>query len=198
VAEARLIDNGDRFANASLRLRVPASRHDDVLTSLRDLDGVAVQSEESNAREVTAEFTDLESRLANLQRTEAQYHALLSQAGNIDEVLKVTTRLDAIRADVEQLQGRIKLLDDQSEFATVSVKLGIAPPAVETGSKGPASPVQVFVDAMESSLVVANAVANAAIVILVASLWLLPLTAISLVVWRRLRGPVQALGRWLG
>jgi glycine cleavage system regulatory protein len=200
VAEARLSDNGDASGSASLRLRVPATRHDDLVASLHSLDGTTVKREDSNAREVTAEYTDLQSRVVNLQRTEAQYQALLSRAGSIDEVLKVTAKLDSVRGDIEQLQGRIRLLDDQSDYATVTVKLSLPPVVaapVEDKAKGLPSPVRVFVDAMDRSFVVAHALLNVVVVLFVASLWLLPAGVVSILVWRRFRPQLERAVKWL-
>lgn len=200
VAEARLSESGDASGSASLRLRVPASRHDDLVASLHGLDGATVKREDSNAKEVTAEYTDLQSRAVNLQRTEAQYQALLGRAGSIDEVLKVTAKLDSVRGDIEQLQGRINLLDDQSDYATVTVKLSLPPVVaapVEDKAKGLPSPVRVFVDAMDKSFVVAHALLNVTVVLIVAGLWLLPAGVISILVWRRFRPQLERAVKWL-
>jgi hypothetical protein len=199
TAEARLSDSGDESSTASMRLRVPAARHDDFVTAVRAIEGVETKREESNAKEVTAEYTDLESRLINLQRTEAQYQQILTRAASIDEVLKITPKLDATRGEIEQVQGRIKLLEDQSAYATVNVRLAL-PPVVATTeeSQGLPSPLKVFVEAMDTSLVVAHAVANALVVLLVAGLWLLPAGAIGLLAWRRFRRQIEAFGKWIG
>jgi hypothetical protein len=199
VAEARLSDSSDASGSASLRLRVPATRHDDLVASLRGLDGATVKREDSNAKEVTAEYTDLQSRVVNLQRTEAQYQALLSRAGSIDEVLKVTAKLDSVRGDIEQLQGRIRLLDDQSDYATVTVKLSLPPIAASVGEpdKGLPSPIRVFEDAMDRSFVVAHATLNVVVVLFVAGLWLLPATVATLLVWRRFKPQLERAVKWL-
>jgi hypothetical protein len=181
VAEARITD-ADDATSAFLRLRVPAEQHDRLLTALRGLSD-KVTREESNAREVTAEYTDLQSRLVNLQRTEEQYQALLGRAGSIDEVLKVTTRLDDVRGEIEQVQGRANLLANQSDFATIALTLSV-PPAPATVNLP--SPVRVFVDAAEASLTVAHGVVNLAAVLAVVALWAIP----ALVVFVLLRRPV--------
>jgi hypothetical protein len=197
VADARFNDTGDENATASLRLRVPATRHDGVVASLRGLDGAEVKREESTAKEVTAEYTDLQSRLVNLQHTEAQYQQLLTRAGTIDEVLKVTAKLDSVRGDIEQVQGRINLIDNQSDYATVSVQLSLPPLAATTDAGGLPSPLRVFVTALDTSFVVAHALVNALMVLAVAGLWLLPAAAVCILVWRRFRRQVQAVRQWL-
>ncbi len=191
VAEARISEDEDD-PTAFLRLRVPATRHDELLTAIRSVGDRGVQHEESKAVEVTSEYTDLASRLRNLQATESQYTQLLDRAQSIDEVLQVTGRLDAVRADIEQIRGRINLLDDQIGFATVSVNL-FAPVAAATGL---APPLEVLVDAVETSVAVAHATLNGLIVLFVAGLWLIPAGTIALFIWKRLRKQFETLRTW--
>ena len=196
VADGALNDGGDR-PTAFLTLRVPSTRHDDLVQSVRGFAGAEVKGEESTAREVTAEYTDLRSRVVNLQATEAQYQQLLGRAGTIDEILTVTARLDDVRGEIEQVEGRIKLIDDQSDFATVTVRMTLPPVVVEPVS-GLASPIEVLVDASATSLSVAHAVLNLVIVLFVAGLWLVPASLLAALFWRRFRRQLEALKTWLG
>ncbi len=192
VAEAQVSDDQDD-PSAFLRLRVPASLHDEVLAVIRGVGSDGVKHEDSRAVEVTAQFTDLQSRLTNLEATEAQYQQLLDRAGSIDEVLQVTARLDNVRSDIEQVQGRLNLLNDQTGFATISVSLSsVAAPA----ASNLAPPLEVLSTALETSLVVAHATVNGLIVILVAGLWLVPATLVALLTWKKLRRPLETLKAW--
>jgi hypothetical protein len=194
VEDAQINDAQDD-ASAFLRLRVPSLRHDEVVASIRGLSDAEVKREQSTAREVTAEYTDLQSRLTNLQVTEAQYQTLLQPAGTIEEVLKVTAKLDEVRGEVELVEGRIKLLDDQTGYATIAVSL--APPVTAASSNLP-SPLRVLVDSLATSLTVAHAALNLAIVLFVAGLWLIPAAAIAALLWRRFRRQFQTFKAWLG
>ncbi|HLF71441.1 MAG TPA: DUF4349 domain-containing protein [Dehalococcoidia bacterium] len=196
VADATLTDGSSR-PTASLRLRVPAARNEELLASLRGLSGAKVRSEQTQATEVTAEFTDLESRLRNLQVSEAQYQALVSRAGTISEIVTVSAKLDEVRAQIEETQGRLNLLTNQTSFATVSVTLAVAPVA---GASGVAKPYEVFVDALEASWTVAIVVVDMVVVALVAVLWLAPLGIVGVVGWRlfgrRLRAVYARVSSW--
>jgi hypothetical protein len=104
----------------------------------------------------------------------------------------VATRLDEVRGEIEQLQGRSNLLADQSDFATVSVSLVLPPVPAQAGSGDPSglpSPVTVFVDALAASFEVAHALVNVSAVLLVLLLWGIP-ASIAIVVLRR---PVMRL-----
>lgn len=163
-------DEGDEQPFATLSLRVPAAAYEDVLTSLRSIEGVEVLSEGATSQEVTEEYTDLESRLRNLERTEAQYLELLASATTIEDILTVTDRLDGVRAQVEQIQGRINLLDSLTEFATIDVSIAaIVPAGAETKPSGPGA---VFAEAWDWSLEVASVAGVIGAYLLVIAAWL--------------------------
>jgi len=107
---------------ATATIRVPATRYQEVLSQVRTL-GVKVESETSNASDVTEEFSDLGARLRTLEATETQLLQLLGQAKNINEVLQVQDRLNSTRGQIEQVKGRMALLDKLSDLATLTVHL---------------------------------------------------------------------------
>jgi len=199
VADAKLTDDGEQ-GFAFLRLRVPSTRHDDMVAQVRAFPNAELKREDSTAKEVTAEYIDLQSRLANLRATEAQYGQLLARTGTIEEVLQVTAKLDEVRGDIEQLEGRIKLIEDQADYATVSVQLALPPPAAERPAPagGLSSPVEVLRDASSTSLTVAHAFLNIAIVLFVAGLWIVPAILVGLLARRRLRRPFETVKAWFG
>lgn len=115
---------------ATITIRVPAETYPAVMNDIRALGNV--KSETSDTSEVTEEYTDLEARLRNLQATEQQYLALLGRAAAIPDVLTVQDRLNNVRLESEQVQGRIQLLDNLTDLATITVTLGLPPlPSVE-------------------------------------------------------------------
>ena len=177
VAESSLAGTAGG-GSASLRIRVPASLHDDVVAQVRAL-GRRVLTESTNSKEVSEEYTDLEARMRNLQRSEAQYQTLLAQARTLDEIFNVNGRIETVRGQIEQAQGRINLLDNLSDFATVNVAMVVAPPSA--GKAGLPGPREVFSDAWATALDVALILANVSAVLAVVLIWLLPLIALVLV-----------------
>jgi hypothetical protein len=168
---------------ASLTLRVPSVRYDDALMRLRTLPGATVTHEQSKSSEVTEQYTDLASRLRNLERTEGRYLELLQQARTIQDILTVNDRLDSVRLQIEQVQGKLNLLDNLADMASIDVSL--MPDAPEGGAAGdPNSVVQAFRDAWSGSLNVVEGVLRAAAVVLVAAVWLAaPLAVIVVAAW---------------
>jgi hypothetical protein len=167
-------NDGER-QTASVTIRVPSDRYQDALTRLRDL-GV-VKNEDSSGTDVTGEFTDLQSRLTNLKASEREYLKLLARAETIEEILIVQDRINNERAQIEEVQGRINLLENQTDLATITAHLTppIAGKAAPEDDDGARSPLDVAADAFDASLAVLLGIATVALAVGAFSWWLLPL-----------------------
>lgn len=166
----------DEVQVGSVTIRVPNQRYEDVMARLRGL-AVEVVSEQSESSDVTAEYTDLQSRLRNLEATERQYLAFLERAQDLDDILVITDRINQVRGEIEQVQGRIKLLNDLSDLATITTHL--TPAAAETqprdrGAEGVPDPLAAAREAWERSLETLALIASGALVVVVYSWWILP------------------------
>lgn len=191
IASSSFGNNGDS-QTASITIRVPADQYQRVLIELRKLGDV--KSEQSGTTEVTEEYTDLQSRVKNLRAVEAQYAEFLGRAQNIQEVLTVQDRLNSTRAEIDQVQGRINLLDKQTELSTVTVHLG--PPVVAKpepkAATGSRSPLETARDSFGASIVVLTALAAAGLAVAAFSWWLVPVVAVVIYIGRRQMRPDRA------
>ena len=175
-------DNG--IETATVKIRVPAEAYSDVLGQLR---GIAkeVRSQSEDTQEVTEEYTDLQSRIRNLEATEGRYLDLLSRATTISDILSLEDRLTSVRGQIEQAQGRINVLDDLTDLATISIRLvlpAVVTPVEEEGSQGWVEEAwEESWNASRDVLIVVGSIAIATVVFLP---WFLVPTLIGLVVWR--------------
>jgi hypothetical protein len=164
---------------ATVSLRVPATRYQQVLADLRAL-GVKVDNETSNASDVTDEYADLAARQRNLEAAETQLLTLLGQAKNVAEVLQVQDRLTSVRGQIEQAKGRQALLDKLSDLATISV--GLRPVAAAGTNNVPSDGLRGVVDeAWSDSLAFLENIASGVLTVVVFSWWL-PIVAVPAVV----------------
>ena len=125
IATADVRQAGD-LQPTVLTLRVPAAEFDRAMAALRGL-AQEVLAEQVTARDVTEEYSDLDARLRNLQAAETQLLALVEQTDNVEDLLKVEQRLAEVRGEIEQLQGRLNVLENRIALATINVLLH-APP----------------------------------------------------------------------
>ena len=178
--------NNGESQTASITIRIPGERYEQALVQLRKLG--EVREENSSSSDVTTEYTDLNSQLTNLQATERGYLQLLGRAGTIEEILVVQDRLQGVRSQIEQTQGRINLLTNQTDLATITVHL--APPIagkVNDGETGIGSPIEVAEAAWEASLATLLGLAIVVVAIVAYGWWLAPVAAGVWYVTRRMR-----------
>ena len=102
-------------------LRLPAPVLKPVMAQVAEL-GV-VEARSLNASDVTAEYVDLESRIKVLRETQTQLLELLGEAKTVEEALHVRNALDNVTMELEVALGRMRQLDDQIAFSTLTVTL---------------------------------------------------------------------------
>lgn len=131
VADSKTLESA-RAPSGTVTLRVPAAAYEGVVEEVRRLGKVV--SATSQGRDVTGQYTDLESRIRALETTRAQYLALLGRAQSIQDVLSVQTQVNQVQVQLEQLQGQRNALDDQASFATLAIAFS------EPGARRPDEP----------------------------------------------------------
>jgi hypothetical protein len=70
---------------------------------------------------VTGKVVDLGARLNTLRHSRSTYLTILSRANTIGETLSVQQRVDDIQSQIERLQGKLKVLRNQSADSTLTV-----------------------------------------------------------------------------
>jgi len=197
IEEPSVLGEGDdvaprRTQTATVTIRVPAEVYASVMRQLR---GIAeeVKSEISEASEVTEEYTDLQARLRNLEATEAGYLELLTKAEEIADILIVQDRINSVRLNIEQVQGRINLLDSLTDLATITVQLTLpeAPAEEPDGEQGWAA--EAWDAAWGGSQDAMVALGTVGIVGGVVLAWLAIPALVALAAWR-LFGPRRSSG----
>lgn len=115
--------------SGTIILRVPAENFDSVLGDLRSLGDL--KGETISGRDVSEEFVDLQARLRNLEVQETVLLRLMDRAQTVSATIKVQRELSGVQMEIERLRGRIRFLDDQTSFSTITVNLvraDLAPP----------------------------------------------------------------------
>jgi hypothetical protein len=122
VSETTYGPNATRVKQASVSIRVPAEQLDEALTRIKAM-AVEVQSENVSGQDVTADYTDLQSRLKNLEVAEAQLVNIMDSATRTQDVLDVFNQLVAIREQIEVIRGQMKYYEESAAFSQISIEL---------------------------------------------------------------------------
>ncbi len=108
-----------QMAEGMLILRIPAPQLRSLMEGFAEF-GV-VEARNLQARDVTEEYFDLRTRIRVLRQTQDQLIALLKRAHNVEEALKVRQALDRVTMELEQATGRLRLLQNQIGFSTLTL-----------------------------------------------------------------------------
>lgn len=111
----------------SMTVRVPTASLDKTLTGLQAL-ATSVRNLNVSRQDVTDQYSDLDAQLRNLRATETELLALLTEVrqkpnAKVEDILEVHRSLMAIRQEIETIQGRKNLLDNQISLSTVWIEV---------------------------------------------------------------------------
>lgn len=138
-AARRTADVGARFGGyvsdertearaSAIELKVAADRLDDALAALSEV-GTRVINRSQQAKDVTDQLVDLQSRVASQRASVARVRALFDRAGGIAETVQIEAELARRQADLESLEQRAAALGNQVELATITVRISGPGPA---------------------------------------------------------------------
>lgn len=116
------VNGGVDATSASLSIRVPAGKFDEVRDQIRKL-SLRVESESIDAQDVTKQYVDQESRLRNLRAQEQQYLGILRKAANVKDTLEVSDKLNEVRGAIEERQAEFEALSKQVETVAINITL---------------------------------------------------------------------------
>ncbi|MFB8029292.1 MULTISPECIES: DUF4349 domain-containing protein [unclassified Streptomyces] len=121
VAEENTERVDDTHEVSHLVLRVPQDVYAEVL---RDLAGTGkLLSRTSNAKDVTGQVVDVESRIATQRASVSRVRDLMDKAEKLTDVVTLEGELSSRQADLESLLAQQKSLKDRTTLATITLEL---------------------------------------------------------------------------
>ena len=170
---------GLEVPTGSITIRVPAERLQEALDSIEGL-ALRVESSSESGQDVTAQYTDLQSRLRNLEDAEELLREIMDAAEDTEDVLTAFYQLNTITEQIEVLKGQIQYYEESAAMSAVSVSL-IASAADQPINIGGWEPVGVAKDAIQALVSALQGIADALIWF---ALYLLPiLLLIGIPLW---------------
>ncbi len=119
ISSDREYKSPDRKTNIIV-IRVPSDNFDNLLQDATI--GVSnFDVKDINLLDVTEEFLDVNARLKTKKELEARYLSLIKQAKNITEILAIEKQIGELRADIESVEGRLKYLQNNVSFSTLTI-----------------------------------------------------------------------------
>lgn len=123
----------DEHETSHLVLRVPQDSYQEVL---RELTGSGkLLSRSSNAKDVTDQVVDVESRIATQRASVTRVRELMDKAEKLTDVVTLEGELSSRQADLESLLAQQASLKDRTSLATITLDL-TEPDAPRKDGKG--------------------------------------------------------------
>ncbi len=120
----RQTPTGVQVQEARVTVRVPADRLDqamDQIKALVDNPATDVLNENVTGQDVTKEYTDLQSRLRNLEDAADKLREIMDSATRPEDVLAVFNELKNVNEQIEILKGQIKYYEESAAMSAISV-----------------------------------------------------------------------------
>lgn len=111
----------DSSRSLSMTLRVPAENYESFLTAAGQAASLVNRSE--SADDVTAQYTDVAGRIANLEGQRDRLRELQASAGTLSDLLDIEAQLSDVQYQLESWQSQLDWYDDQVASCTVTVSL---------------------------------------------------------------------------
>jgi hypothetical protein len=162
------VDQLDAFVAAAIKLGIPEKNSID-------------------SKDVTEEYFDLEARIKNKKVEEARLLKHLEQStGKLEDILAVEREISRVRGEIEQHQGRLRLLANLTALTTVTITIqeikNYVPPQTPTFTSSIGSTFfgsfEVLVGFGKGLILIGVALAP----------WLPPIAALGILTWLLLRG----------
>lgn len=116
-------DSQNNYGNRksiNINVRIPAQHFDSILSGISK-NVSKFDTKNIRISDVTEEFLDIESRLKNKKELENKYLDILKKANTVQDILNVERELGKLREDIEATEGRLKYLQNQVAFSTLTI-----------------------------------------------------------------------------
>ncbi|MDR1307930.1 MAG: DUF4349 domain-containing protein [Treponema sp.] len=107
--------------SARYTIRVPQVSYESMLSAVGVLGKIRSRSE--TAEDVTLKYYDLEGRLNTRKTLLGTFQGYLGRAQNIDDIMKIETRIADLQAEIDRLGTQLQELASLVDYATIELSI---------------------------------------------------------------------------
>ena len=118
--------SGDEVPQASVTIRVPADQLNTALDKIKALTGNPekfVTDESVTGQDVTQQYTDLQSRLRNLEEASDELSKMYDKATKSEDVLAIYNQKMQVNEQIEVLKGQIQYYSEAAAKSAITVQI---------------------------------------------------------------------------
>jgi hypothetical protein len=112
------------FATGTIVLEVPQPSFARFVAEVEQVGHATSVTTSSN--NVTSQYVDLQARISALNASLAQYLRIMTKATTISGILAVQNQINTIQSQIEQDQGQLKVLANQTTYGSLTVNVAQA------------------------------------------------------------------------
>lgn len=112
-------DSNSRYASAVLR--IPSDKIDTVQNAFEDIATITYSTE--SKKDVTLNYSDVESRLKALRTEQDTLLKLLENAQALSDTIAIQSQLTQVRYQIESYESRLRLLQNKISYSTININV---------------------------------------------------------------------------
>lgn len=120
--ESEDLQNNEQSIAYNLKIRIPAASFEQLIAAMENGED-KIEAKNIQARDVTEEYVDIETRLATKREYLQRYKQILAKANSVKDILAVEENIRTLEEEIDSQQGRLKYLADQVAFSTLNISL---------------------------------------------------------------------------
>ena len=121
--------------NAYFTVRIPSSNFDAAMETAGTFG--TVKNRGVYTEDVSEQFYDTKTRLETRKVLRDKLNSYLRQATNMQDILKIERELNSVQSEIESMEGRLKRLNDQIDFSTISISFVLPYATTDQGFEFP-------------------------------------------------------------
>lgn len=114
--------NEQEQMQATITLRVPKEQFYPFVHSVPSISD-EISHSNINGEDVTEQYVDLESRLKAKEKIEERLLSFMDKAEKTEDLIAISKDLERVQEEIETIQGRMKYLQNQSDFSTLTLNI---------------------------------------------------------------------------
>ncbi|MBB6673230.1 DUF4349 domain-containing protein [Cohnella nanjingensis] len=110
------------YAGSTYAIKIPSAGFSAFLDRLGEIPHNGFERQ-IKGNDVTEEYVDLEARLKAKKMVETRLLAFMDKATKSDDLVRFSNELGSVQQEIEQIQGRIRYLDQNVAYSTINLRL---------------------------------------------------------------------------
>ena len=120
--DSESLTNSDFESSYNLKVRIPGNNFEKFIAGIESEEG-EILYKTIDARDVTDQFIDLETRLNTKRNYLARYNELLKKAQAVKDILEIEEKVRGLEEEIDSTMGRLKYLSDQVDYSTLDLTI---------------------------------------------------------------------------